>query len=209
MLEARGHEGVSSTGGLIAAPELRSLPNLLTASRLVLIAVLWVFALRGEAFVVGVGLAVAFATDVLDGFAARRLGKVTAFGSRFDSMVDGVVGPSAIAWILLLRPEVVTDHLVLACTWALVTYASLVVGLVRHRRFANLHLRSARIACVAQYAFLVDVFVTSAYSPFLLYLAAAFGIYASFESLALQSLLRDIDERERSLLRALARRRAA
>jgi phosphatidylglycerophosphate synthase len=171
--------------------------------------VLWGFALAGNAAAVGVGLALAFVTDVADGRLARRLGQASSFGGKLDSLVDATVGPSAVVWILLLRPEVVTDHLVLASIWLVTTYASLVVGLLRHRRLANLHLRSSRIACVVQYAFLVDVFLAGTYSPALLYLAAGLGIWSSLETLALQLAVRDVGEGEGSLSRALARRRPA
>src|SRR5436190_12437095 len=123
--------------------------------------VLWGAALTGRAVVVGIGLGIAFATDVLDGYAARRLNRSSAFGSKFDSLVDGIVAPSAIAWLLILRPTVVPQHVLLVGAWFLAMYVSLGVGLVRYRRFANLHLQSSRVACVAQYAFLVDVFVAS------------------------------------------------
>ncbi len=195
-----------AVGSLLA--ELRSPPNLLTAARLVLVALLWGFALSGHSVVVGIGLGLAFLTDVADGYLARRLNRVSAFGSKFDSIVDGTVGPSAIVWILFLQPEVVTHHLVLAGLWVAATYASLAIGLVRNRRFANLHLQSSRIACVVQYAFLVDVFVASSYSPPLLYVAAALGIYSSVETLVLQLAFDDVSDQERSLCRALRRRRA-
>jgi CDP-diacylglycerol--glycerol-3-phosphate 3-phosphatidyltransferase len=188
--------------------ELRSVPNLLTLARLVVVLMLWGFALSGQSAVVGIGLAVAFVTDVLDGYLARRLGQTSALGSKLDSFVDGLVAPSAIVWILLLRPEVLTQHLVVAALWFGTTYASLAVGLLRHGRFANLHLQSSRIACVVQYAFLVDVFVSSSYSSALLYAAAAAGIYSSSETLVLQLAFDDVTDRERSLLRALRRRRA-
>ena len=197
-----------SRAALQTLEELRSLPNLFTAARLVLVVILWGFALAGNARVVGVGLALAFVTDVADGFAARRLNRVTPFGSRFDSLVDSLVGPSAIVWLLLLEPDVVRDHALLAGAWVAVTYTSLAVGLLRHRRFANLHLRSSRVACVAQYAFLVDVFVAGSYSPVLLYLAAGLGILSSLETLVLQLAFDGIDEEERSISRALQRRRA-
>lgn len=188
--------------------ELRSPPNLFTAARLVLVVVLWGFALSGHSVIVGLGLALAFLTDVADGWLARGLNRTSAFGSKFDSIVDSTVAPSALAWILLLHPEVVTDHLVLLGIWLAVTYGSLALGLIRHRRLANLHLQSSRIACVVQYAFLVDVFVARAYSPLLLYAAAAVGIYSSVETLVLQLAVDDVTDHERSLVRALRRRRA-
>jgi phosphatidylglycerophosphate synthase len=196
-----------AVGSLLA--ELRSPPNLFTAARLVLVVVLWGFALSGHSVVVGIGLGFAFLTDFADGYLARRLNRVSAFGSKFDSIVDSILAPSAIVWVLLLHPDVLTDHLVLAGLWVAATYTSLAIGLVRHRRFANLHLQSSRIACVAQYAFLVDVFVASTYQPLLLYLAAALGIYSSLETLILQLALDEVSDHERSLLRALRRRRVA
>jgi phosphatidylglycerophosphate synthase len=188
--------------------ELRSPPNLFTAARLLIVIVLWGFALAGNSLVVGIGLGLAFVTDVADGYLARRLNRVSAFGSKFDSIVDGLVAPSAIVWILLLHPEVITGHLVLAALWFGTTYASLAIGLIRHRRFANLHLQSSRIACVVQYVFLVDVFVASSYSPLLLYAAAAAGIYSSTETLALQLAFDDVTASERSFAGALRRRKA-
>jgi phosphatidylglycerophosphate synthase len=189
--------------------ELRYLPNQFTAVRLVLVVVLWGFALAGNAVVVGVGLGLAFVTDVADGYFARRLNRTSSFGSKFDSLVDSLVAPSAIAWLLMLKPEVVLDHKLLAALWVAATYSSLMLGLVRHRRFANLHLQSSRIACVAQYAFLVDVFVAPSYSPLLLYLAAGLGIYSSLETLVLQLAFDELTEGERSFARALRRRRVA
>jgi len=202
------HPRLSRAAVAATLGELRSLPNMFTAARLVLVVVLWGFALAGNARAVGLGLALAFLTDVADGYAARRLNRATAFGSKFDSLVDALVGPSAIAWLLMLEPDVVRDHALLAAVWVIVTYGSLAVGLLRHRRFANLHLRSSRIACVAQYAFLVDVFVADSYSPVLLYVAAGLGILSSAETLVLQLAFDGIDEKERSLGRALKRRRA-
>ena len=137
-----------------------------------------------------------------------RLNRTSSFGSKFDSFVDAFVAPSALVWLLLLEPEVILEHKLLAGLWVIATYSSLILGLVRHRRFANLHLQSSRIACVAQYAFLVDVFVAPGYSAVPLYLAAALGIYSSLETLALQLTFDDLTEGERSFMRALRRRKA-
>ena len=49
-----------------------TLPNFLTLSRLGLIAVLWVLALRGEGLWVGLVFIVAGGTDMLDGWLARN-----------------------------------------------------------------------------------------------------------------------------------------
>jgi len=180
--------------------ELRLVPNQLTAARLVLVPALWALALDGQRLAVGIGLAVCFLTDFGDGFVARRLGQTSSFGSDFDSKVDQLIGPSAIAWILLFEPSAFLDNLGPAVAWLAITYASTLVGLVKFRRADNLHLQSARIAAVVQYAFIVDVFVAPPYEPILLYAAAGMGILASLESLVLQLTQHHVREGMGSLL---------
>lgn len=180
--------------------ELRTIPNLLTATRGLLLPVLWTEAFRGDRLVVGIGLAVCFWLDFGDGFVARKLGQTSAFGSRFDSIVDGFVGPSAIVWLLLLEPDALLDHKLLAVTWFVITYVSLAVGLFKFRRFANLHLQSSRIACVFQYAFLVDAFVAPPALSALLYVAGGLGILSSLETLVIQVFRDRVHERMRSIL---------
>lgn len=188
--------------------ELRLVPNQLTALRLLLLPAMWFFALEGWALPVGIGLAVCFVTDFGDGYVARRLGQTSSFGSKFDSAVDAFIGPSAIVWLFLLEPDLILGHLPLLAAWFVVTYASAVVGMLKHGRFANLHLQSSRIACVVQYAFLVDVFVTASYEPVLLYAAAAAGIASSLETLVLQLTRIQVDEHQGSILYAARRSRA-
>jgi phosphatidylglycerophosphate synthase len=185
--------------------QLRLVPNQLTAGRLVLLPLLWVCALQDRPRAVGVGLALCFFLDFGDGFIARRLGQTSAFGSKFDSVVDGFIAPSAIAWLFLLEPRTLLDHKLLAAAWFAITYASLAVGLVKFRRFANLHLQSARLACVVQYAFLVDAFVAPPCEPALLYAAAAAGIVSSLESLVLQLTRDEVDEHAGSVVASRSR----
>jgi phosphatidylglycerophosphate synthase len=187
--------------------ELRLIPNQLTAARLVLLAVLWGFALAGDDLAVGVGLAVSFALDFGDGYVARRLHQTSAFGSKFDSAADGLIGPSAIAWLLLLQSRAILDHLALWLVWFAITYTSLGIGLIKFRRFANLHLQSSRVACVIQYAFLVDAFAAAPYQPVLLYAAAGAGLVSSLETLSLQLARTRVDEHLFSVIPALRRTR--
>jgi phosphatidylglycerophosphate synthase len=189
------------------ACEFRLLPNQLTAGRLLLVPILWIAALGGHGLVVGIGLALAFVSDWADGFVARRLHVNSRFGSKLDSIADGLVAPSAVAWLLLLQPSALLDHRAIALAWFALTYASLGVGLVKFRRFANLHLQSSRIACVFQYAFVVDALAVPPYEPVLFYAAAVLGILSSLETLVLQLARDDVNEHLGSILLAARRRR--
>ena len=76
-----------------------NLPNALTILRLLLIPVFIYLVLSPEnrLGLAAFTLAVAGATDWLDGFAARRLGKVTEFGTFFDPLVDRLLIFSVLA----------------------------------------------------------------------------------------------------------------
>lgn len=187
--------------------ELRLLPNQLTAGRLLLVPILWTAALLGHGRLVGIGVALSFLLDWADGFAARRLKLHSAFGSKFDSIADGLVAPSAVVWLLLLQPTALLDHRAIVLTWVVLKYASLGVGLVKFRRFANLHLQSSRIASVFQYAFVVDALAAPPYEPVLLYAAATLGIVSSLETLVLQLTRSDVNEHVGSILLAARRGR--
>jgi cardiolipin synthase (CMP-forming) len=181
--------------------ELATAPNVLSLTRLAMIPALWVAAFRGDARLVGIGMALAFASDVLDGWLARRLSAVSSIGSRLDSLADNILQPCAAIWLLMLRPQFVHDHAAGIIAGVLVYAASLTVGLVRFRRFGNLHLRSSRVSAVTQYVFIVQALVGTTPSVVLLYLALATWLVSSTETLVLQIVHSEVDERMGSLVR--------
>jgi phosphatidylglycerophosphate synthase len=89
---------------------LKTIPNRITAARLVLIPVLWLFAWLRLPVYLGIGVFASFVSDVLDGYAARRLGQVSELGSTLDSLADNILIPSAVIWLWMFRPEVFREH---------------------------------------------------------------------------------------------------
>jgi cardiolipin synthase len=70
---------------------MRYLPNVLTASRLVLALPLGWLILQGEyGWALGAGV-IAGATDALDGYAARKLGHFSQFGAALDPLADKIL----------------------------------------------------------------------------------------------------------------------
>lgn len=181
--------------------ELKSVPNLLSLLRLVIVAVLWALALLDLSVYVGIGLLIAGLTDALDGFIARRRGWVTEYGSRLDSIADTSVVISVIFWILLLRPEIFLDHLVLIPLWIFIEASSIIVGWIKFRRIANLHLYSAKAAGVAGYVFVVLAF-TFGYNEVLFYIAFVMLTVSSIEALVLQLFCSRVDEHMKSIIYA-------
>ncbi len=178
---------------------MRSLPNLLTGARLLLIPVLWVLALRGEAAYVGIGVVVAWITDALDGFLARRLEAATPLGSHFDSIADALLFVSALCWIALLYPEFVREQAVPLAVWAAIGGASYLVGWIRFRRLADVHLYSAKAANFVGLAFASWLLVFGGYPAALWYFTLAVGLVGATETL-LAVLTQDDPDRPRATL---------
>jgi phosphatidylglycerophosphate synthase len=187
---------------------LKAIPNLLTALRLLLLPVLWGLALLKWPVPLAIGMIISFLTDTLDGFIARRFNVTSAFGSKFDSLADNLLIPSTVIWLVILRPEVLTDHPIL-CAVAVATYgSSLLVGWIKFRRFANLHLYSKKTAGVLSYAFIVHALLAGRYNAWLFYIAISLFILASVEGLILQLTHAQVDEHMGSLVLTLVRRKS-
>jgi CDP-diacylglycerol--glycerol-3-phosphate 3-phosphatidyltransferase len=172
-----------------------TIPNILSLARLlVFLPILWLLALHGQPVWLGVVLAGALFTDVLDGRLARRLNQVTALGSRLDSIADNTLLVSAVVWLLMLRPEVIHGRhgMVLALSVALWA-ASIIIGWVRFHRFANLHLYSDKTAAVIGGIFLVASFMFGFHS-WMFYLAAGMSALANIEGIVLLITRDEVDE---------------
>lgn len=180
--------------------QLRQRPNQLTAARLIFIPILWCLALSGNSLYLGIGIAITFLTDVLDGFVARRTNQVSDFGAKFDSLADNILAPSAIIWLFMFQPELLSNQ----SRWLLVAIslyaASITVGLVKFKRFGNLHLYSSKAAAVVMFLFAVHTFLTTGYSTWLFFFALIAFSISSLETLLLQLVCPTVDEHMGSLL---------
>ena len=155
----------------------------LTATRLLALPVLWALALTGRDTALGVGLAIAGLTDVLDGPVARRTGRSTRFGSQLDSIADLLLMGSVVAWMAVLRPAFFGDNFRLLGLWLVIGLASLLVTWVRLGRFGDLHLYSAKAAGVLGHLFAVSLFVFDGYSRAFWAITIGMALVAATETL--------------------------
>jgi phosphatidylglycerophosphate synthase len=177
---------------------MSNIPTLLIGARLLLAAPLWALALLDMQRALAVGLVLALLTDVLDGQVARWLGQSDTATDRLDSLADRVLVVSVLAWLLLLHPAIVRDHLWLWLGGLLLLACSWLVGLVRWGRVSALHLYSARLGGVAQALFVLHTFWSGAYSRPLLYAAAALWYVAVAEEILVQLTRANVDGSTRS-----------
>ena len=166
----------------------------LTALRLALLPVLWGFALLDLPMWLGIGVAVAASTDMLDGFLARRARQSTPFGSHFDSIADHLLSASLMIWLVWLRPDFIREQLPLLMLWAGLGLLVLAVGWLRFRRFADLHLYSAKLAAAVGVLFGISLLVFGNYSQPVFYGVIAVCYLAAAETLALLLTRSSVDE---------------
>jgi phosphatidylglycerophosphate synthase len=87
------------------------LANLVTLSRGLLVApILGLLAFNHPNWALAVYLA-ACATDLVDGWLARRMGQASAFGAQLDAGVDNVFSVAILLFLTLAVPGVVHQHL--------------------------------------------------------------------------------------------------
>jgi phosphatidylglycerophosphate synthase len=179
-----------------------TIPNTLSLLRLLLVPVLWGFALAGLPKAVGLGLVVAALTDVLDGQLARRLNQTTAFGSKLDSIADLCVSFSAVGWLLVLDPEIVRRHPLLFASLTLTGVVALWLGWLKFSRLADFHLNSGRAGGVAAYLFLIVLFLFGHYAQPLFLAVMGLAWIVAAEALVILLTRDNLDERVPSPLLA-------
>lgn len=173
--------------------------DMLTLVRLVALPALWALAYLELTLYLGIGMAIAGLTDVVDGPVARMTHRSSRYGSQLDSIADILLMGSIIIWIVMLHPDFFRDNALPLLVWVTIGCAGLVVTLIRFGRVGDLHLYSAKAAGVVGYVFAVWLFVLGDYNRVFFVVAIGLAIVAATETL-LVALTRDrVDERVRSI----------
>lgn len=182
-------------------PRIWTAATLVTLARLALLPLLWTWALAGKVPWVGLGVMASFLGDILDGQLARRLNQVTAVGSRLDSLADSLLLASSVVWLLWFRPEVLRPPYAFALGFGLGTWLLLIaIGLLKFRRFLNLHLYTGKASGVVGALFVMDALVFG-FHPLLFFVAAFVLSLGNLEGLALMLTRSRIDEHIGSILK--------
>ncbi|MGR9046808.1 MAG: CDP-alcohol phosphatidyltransferase family protein [Gammaproteobacteria bacterium] len=173
-----------------------TLPNLLTGFRFVAAPVLLWQAWQGYGIAFMVLLAIAFVTDMLDGFTARLTGQVSQFGATLDSWADVITYLTIAVSCWWLWPEMVERELM---------YVGLIVascllpagaGLIKFGRFTSYHTWGAKLAAAAMGSTLYLLFLGGPVLPFRI--AAVLCMLAAVEEIAITLLLSEPESNVRS-----------
>jgi len=163
------------------------LPNLISVLRLGTAPALVWLAWYGYARAVLVALVVSFASDVLDGYLARRLGQTSALGARLDSIGDFAIYVTIplVGW--WLWPGIMWRE----APYFIAVIASTILppafGYGKSCTLTSYHTWAAKLA-----AFLVGgsvILLFAGWSPWLFRLATPVSVYAALEEIAITFVL--------------------
>jgi phosphatidylglycerophosphate synthase len=188
------------------ARALARLPNQLSGLRLALVPALLGLALAGALGPFLAVLALSLATDVLDGFLARRLDACSEAGSRLDSRADLATWLSLPLCAWLLRPEVVRAELPWIAAGLAASLGATALGFLRYRRLTSYHTLGAKASAVALGVAIFPMFASGAALP--LRAALVLLVLSQIEEVAITCTLRTWHRDVRTWLRARALARA-
>jgi CDP-diacylglycerol--glycerol-3-phosphate 3-phosphatidyltransferase len=161
-----------------------TVPNLLSLLRIALAPVLLSLIWSGDMRAFFWTLAVAFGTDMFDGYLARRWGQVTALGASLDGIGDMCAVTAAFLGVGCFFPEAVRQFGVLFGAGAVLFMALQVTCFVRFRQPGVLHTWLAKASGVVGSIAILSFFWAGR-TTWLGYLACVMGILAQTEQLAI------------------------
>ncbi|MBI5559024.1 MAG: CDP-alcohol phosphatidyltransferase family protein [Deltaproteobacteria bacterium] len=164
-----------------------NIANILSLSRLIMSPFLLFLAWssRPELFLFFVILALA--TDLLDGYFARKYQLVSELGARLDSMADVAIYLTVPLSIWWLWPEIIIREAGYVAT-ALVSFTIPVIfGFVKFRRLTSYHTRGAKLSALLLSSSTLLMLLQGPSWPF--HLATAFFVLAELEEFCITALL--------------------
>lgn len=170
------------------AHRLGWLPNAITAGRLASIPVLGWLAYRQMHGAFIALLIPALASDVIDGWLARKLDAVTVAGTLLDSVADILLMLVIVYAIWPLHPQVYLQH-----GWVILAVVALwiighIASLLRYGRLASFHTLLIRAGIFAFSIFALVLFLFG-FIPWLLYLAGIVCALGAIEHFIMLYLL--------------------
>jgi Phosphatidylserine synthase len=174
-----------------------TLPNLLTGFRFIAAPALLWFAWHDQGLAFMTLLALAFLTDALDGFVARRLGQTSEFGATLDSWADVITYLTIAVGCWWLWPAIVTTELIYVLLIVASCLLPAIVGFSKFGRFTSYHTWGVKVAAASMGITLYVLFLGGPAWPFRI--AAIICMLSALEEIALTLMLSEPKSNVRSL----------
>jgi len=184
-----------------------TLPNALSASRIVFLPVLYVFALRGMEIPFVVSYALLGLTDLFDGIAARRLHQSSEFGKALDAVADLAYYVSSAFFMARLHMEYLRPNMVFLYVFFGLLGLSLVVSAIRCGVPTLMHTWTAKTAATLVYLGVIAASFFDA-TIFVTVILAVYSL-AFVEEILIFLIHGDVDPDSPSIFRVRPKRKKA
>jgi CDP-diacylglycerol--glycerol-3-phosphate 3-phosphatidyltransferase len=166
---------------------LLTIPNALSALRLVLAPVLFWLAWNGQANAFLVTLAVSLFSDLVDGWVARRFDQATALGTLLDSWGDLVTFLSVPICAWWLWPDLIRQESVTVTALVAAYVFPITLGYLKYGRLTSYHTYGAKLSAVVVGSSALLLFLEGPPEPFRI--ATAILVLAELEEIAITTIL--------------------
>ncbi|OHD72623.1 MAG: hypothetical protein A2177_02470 [Spirochaetes bacterium RBG_13_68_11] len=132
-----------------------TVPNALSASRIVFLPLLYVFALKGMEIPFVVAYALLGATDAFDGYLARRLNQSSEIGKILDAWADLAMYVSTAFFLARLHMDYLRPNMVFLYVFFSILGLSLVVSAIKLRKPIIMHTIVLKVDAVLLYFLMI------------------------------------------------------
>lgn len=175
-----------------------TIPNILSAYRLVTFPLILYFALKGQENLFVIFLIINLVTDILDGLIARAFNMQTEFGARLDSIADIGTYILAILGIFVFKASEFKPHLLSFYVFIFLFIFANLLSLIKFKRLPSLHLYSWKIGGYIQGFFFFLLFAFDFYPAFY-YFMIIWGIIAFCEHICIQLMIKNMQSNLKGL----------
>lgn len=165
-----------------------TIPNLITSYRILASPLILYFIISGNERLFAVFLIINLVSDVIDGYVARRFHMESETGAKLDSFADNFNYLLAFTGLLVFKIDDLRPHLVSFIVFVSMLILTVIVSLIKFRKFPSFHLYTTKIGGYIQGAFFICLFTLGFYAPFW-YLMITLAILGSIEHIAIQMLI--------------------
>jgi cardiolipin synthase (CMP-forming) len=132
-----------------------NIPNLLSASRIIFLPILYMFVFSDMPFAFLITFIVLGSTDFFDGYLARKLNQVTPLGKALDTIADMLFYFSTAYFLYILYPEYISPNTVLLLVFLGFYVFAYVLSIFYYKRPVQVHTTLLRFGATLVYALVI------------------------------------------------------